>query len=157
MGRPPIGKKAMTDTERQRRRRERLAADKPATPANTAEVLGELLRLRERLAAVAKPVKTATPADSAELTQLREQIKKLQEKLKEERAHRKAIAAIAGKAMEDDLYKLIVKWLHPDAKDNTEARLRALQRFNEWARGHVPGQMKKPKARDPRARGKASG
>lgn len=60
MGRPPIGDRAMSDAERQRRRRERLskaAGPKPAKPAKRAratsaeliEALAEIERLRARI------------------------------------------------------------------------------------------------------------
>ena len=68
MGRPPIGDRAMSDAERQRRRRERLskaAGPKPAKAAKRAraaaddreltEARAEIERLRAELAAKALP------------------------------------------------------------------------------------------------------
>jgi hypothetical protein len=46
MGRPPIGKRAMTAAERQRRRRQRLAAEQPWNPKDEAKSIR--LRLESR-------------------------------------------------------------------------------------------------------------
>ena len=49
MGRPPIGSKAMTDAERQRRRRQRLAAEQLWDAAEEAERIKRRLESRGRL------------------------------------------------------------------------------------------------------------
>jgi len=50
MGRPPIGKRAMTAAERQQRRRARLRDAPPVTKSVTKQETAEIERLRSRIA-----------------------------------------------------------------------------------------------------------
>jgi hypothetical protein len=69
MGRPPIGKQAMTSTERSWRRRARLRADQPATKYATkldaaaaeriAELEQELVHAKARIAELEQELSTA--------------------------------------------------------------------------------------------------
>jgi hypothetical protein len=117
-------------------------------------------QLRDALARIAKTQRVKRePSEAANVVgdaKLLEQIAKLKAentKLKarleddlfrrtEERLHRMTTAKIAGKAMGDDLFRRIAKGLHEESS-NASNRLQAIKEFTEWARHHVPGQMKK--------------
>ena len=69
-GRPPIGERAMTDAERQRKRYARIRASKPMTaPKETIaalrqeleRALAEISRLRKKQAETSRRRKAATP------------------------------------------------------------------------------------------------
>jgi hypothetical protein len=75
MPRHPLGEKAMTDAERQRKRRERLRKETPALSdrQKLARAQAEIARLRE---ATARPARVA-PASSQELAEARQEIERL--------------------------------------------------------------------------------
>jgi hypothetical protein len=77
MPRRPLGEKAMTDAERQRKRRERLRKETPALSdrQKLARAQAEIARLREATA-TARPARVA-PASSQELAEARQEIERL--------------------------------------------------------------------------------
>jgi hypothetical protein len=74
MGRRPIGRHAMSDAERQRRRRERLAAERaaqprqPSAPSADADKDREIARLRKELAQARAAAKASAEIDPATLS-----------------------------------------------------------------------------------------
>src|SRR5262245_35838901 len=122
MGRPPIGKVAMTSTERSRRRRAGLAANsaatKPVEPATKPQ---------------GKPERDPPGPDPAALAQAKARIIELERALAQANALERALAQAKArlKAAGDDIaalekargrkfilkradYRLLLKCLHPD-------------------------------------------
>jgi hypothetical protein len=141
MGRPPLGKVAMTGAERVRRYRIKHGITKPQRSPDVS-----LQTVTKRLQREADALRTQLAERDREIAQLRDQ-------LKQAKAVRPGNGDTIAKpklkrgvAMPDGLFKLINLALHTDA-GSKEARLKALQAFNGWATDHVPGQMKKRRTR----------
>jgi septal ring factor EnvC (AmiA/AmiB activator) len=183
MGRPPIGKVAMTGAERVRRYREKHGIDKRqhsdkvslqtfVTKRLQREVDALRAQLAERDQTIAQ-LQKGKAADGGggthELRIAKAQIKMLQQALrnamaevratkerareqadaalrKENESLKKQIAAMPHKpgrvVMANDLYKVIVKALHPDTT-TPELRQEAAALFNAWADRRVRGKIKK--------------
>ena len=139
MGRPPIGKVAMTSTERSRRRRARLDATKHATKhsagydttrvgqleADNRLLKAELARERERRKAA--EAKASMPADERVAQMLREI---------------QGIAKTHG-GMRVDEYNKILKVLHPDRKPSDTEKNEAFRLFTESVRKERPRKRRK--------------
>jgi hypothetical protein len=62
MPRPPIGERAMTDAERQRKRRERLRKERGPVVETVQSLKSELGRARQKIAALRRQVAIARAA-----------------------------------------------------------------------------------------------
>ena len=122
MGRPPIGDRAMTDAERQRLRRERLAQAKRPTPANAATEAAK--------PAAASPAATRQYQRKLDLEfdlRVQAEIKKLIDEMvlpayREEAAMHDLIIKRRKGVFPKETYRLILSVLHPDNSASKERR-----------------------------------
>ena len=148
MPRQPLGERAMTDAERQRKRRERLRQERPTPPNPLHAAQREIERLRQRvhelerrLAAKPAPAKPRPPIDEpAAIARLKQTIRMLRAELSHVRAFHEKEQDRRG-IMSFATYTTVMKCLHPDQPTPTPAqRQEACGLFSQWrqANGKQP-------------------
>jgi hypothetical protein len=151
MPRPPLGEKAMSDAERQRKHRERLQKERKAAGATKPasreliEAREEIGRLRQRICdletefarvrrAAAETARATGPASPAEADRV---IKRLRERNRDANAERTRTwrnqTGISEKGgMSFATHAKIIKILHPDSRPSEAERAEACTAFNAW-------------------------
>ena len=141
-GRPPMGERALTAAEKQRRYREKLAqargAARPATetaPAPDRAALEVKLRaeIETRLRAEYEAREAKLRAEM-EALRARKTIEALGESIPRGRSQR---------AMSFALYGKIAKGLHSDSRPTEAQRLEAYHAFTEWWQSNKPKKSKR--------------
>jgi hypothetical protein len=150
MGRPPIGKVAMTAAERVRRHRLKHTVTKvtkhpEAADARKTEALEA--RIRELEAELARRDQRSPPPPTGDTAKLQARIKELEAELESEREQSESgwRAARRGIKFSYDGYRLLLSCLHPDSTVTPEKRERAFKIFT----AQLPEKMFREKKPDP--------
>ena len=130
VGRPPIGEVAMTGAERVRRYRLRRGVTKVTKPLSDAE---DMRALEAELGAARQMVSAFRETISI----LREALETARAELRSRDRFSPAVGSARG-GMSVEVYRTIMKALHPDYTPSKADRAAACLAFNAWAQDRKP-------------------